>query len=133
MLERALGFEQGRDIDFVSNPEQSGEVQRGQHGAGLFAFGHQHPDRAVGIDVVQDLRDRQKLAYRSAVLDRQGREVGTQRLPDTAVAPEDFALPPLGHEPSVELYAQLKPIADFHAPDKAKDKKVSKPKPPAEA
>ncbi len=53
------------------------------------------------------------------------------RLPDTAVPPEDFALPPLGHEPSVELYAQLKPIADFHAPGKAKDKQASKPKPPA--
>ncbi len=50
------------------------------------------------------------------------------RLPDTTVPAELFDLPPLGHEPSVELYAQLKPIADFQGPGKAKDKKLSKPK-----
>ena len=50
------------------------------------------------------------------------------RLPDTTVPPELFDLPPLGHEPSVELYAQLKPIADFQAPGKGQG---SKPKPPA--
>ena len=50
------------------------------------------------------------------------------RLPDTTVPPELFDLPPLGHGPSVELYAQLKPIADFKPPGKDH---ASKPKPPA--
>ena len=35
------------------------------------------------------------------------------RLPDTKVEPEDIALPPLGHEPSVEGYTVLKPIKSF--------------------
>ena len=55
------------------------------------------------------------------------------RLPDTMVPPDLFDLPPLGHEPSVELYAQLKPIADFPASGKAKDQQASQPKPPANA
>ena len=40
------------------------------------------------------------------------------RLPDTTVPPEEFPLRPLGHEPSVELYAHLKPIAAYREPDK---------------
>ena len=44
------------------------------------------------------------------------------RLPDTAIAPEPYDLPPLGREPSVELYAVLKPIALFEAKDKGTDK-----------
>ena len=35
------------------------------------------------------------------------------RLPDTKVAPEDIALPPLDHEPSVEGYTVLKPLAPY--------------------
>jgi polyphosphate kinase 2 len=35
------------------------------------------------------------------------------RLPDTAVAPEELALQPLGHEPSVESYTVLKPIRSY--------------------
>ena len=49
------------------------------------------------------------------------------RLPDTAVPPAVFAFPPLGHEPSVELYAQLQPIASYQAPDKDRDHKPAKP------
>ena len=44
------------------------------------------------------------------------------RLPDTAVAPEPYDLPPLGHEPSTEHYASLKPIALFKAADEDKAK-----------
>ena len=40
------------------------------------------------------------------------------RLPDTTVPPEPFELPPLGHEPSVEQFGQLKPIASYTAPGK---------------
>ncbi|MFM5894077.1 MAG: polyphosphate kinase 2 [Novosphingobium sp.] len=39
------------------------------------------------------------------------------RLPDTAVPDEDVTLPPLGHEPSVEHYGALKPIASFDCKD----------------
>ena len=55
------------------------------------------------------------------------------RLPDTAVPPEDFEFPPLGHEPSVELFAQLKPIAVYQAPEKSKGKQADQadPKPKA--
>ncbi|WP_296678447.1 polyphosphate kinase 2 [Novosphingobium sp.] len=35
------------------------------------------------------------------------------RLPDTAVAPDDLVLAPLGHEPLVEDYAVLQPIATY--------------------
>ena len=49
------------------------------------------------------------------------------RLPDTAVPPAVFAFPPLGHEPSVELYAQLQPIAPYRAPDKDRDNKAAEP------
>ncbi|MDL2352346.1 MAG: polyphosphate kinase 2 [Pseudomonadota bacterium] len=50
------------------------------------------------------------------------------RLPDMTVADEPFEFPPLGHEPLVEHYAALKPIAPYHDPDKAKDNKSDKPK-----
>ena len=52
-----------------------------------------------------------------------------RRLPDTAVAPEPYDLPPLSHEPSTEHYASLKPIALFKAADedKAKDKDEHQP------
>ncbi len=48
------------------------------------------------------------------------------RLPDTSVPAEVFEFPPLGHAPSVELYAQLKPIAPYQAPRKDSDTKVAK-------
>ena len=48
------------------------------------------------------------------------------RLPDTAVPPEDFEFPPLGHEPAVEQFVQLKPLAPYQAPGKDKDHKVAK-------
>ena len=43
------------------------------------------------------------------------------RLPDTSLPDEPFEFPPLGHEPSKESYAALKPIADYEPP-KTKDK-----------
>lgn len=55
------------------------------------------------------------------------------RLPDTTVPDEPFTFPPLGHEPSVEHYADLKPIAPYAAPDKAKSKNPAKPKSPPSA
>jgi polyphosphate kinase len=56
------------------------------------------------------------------------------RLPDTDVPPDEFALDPLGHEPSVELFSQLKPIADYPGEAKArgergKAKRKDAPKP----
>ena len=36
------------------------------------------------------------------------------RLPDTRVEPDPFELPPLGHEPSVESYGVLEPIAPYN-------------------
>ena len=54
------------------------------------------------------------------------------RLPDTAIPPEPFELPPLGHEPSAEQYGALKPIPGYQVPDKGegkgKDKPARKPK-----
>ena len=35
------------------------------------------------------------------------------RLPDTHVEPEPFALPPLGHEPLPESYGVIEPIAPY--------------------
>ena len=49
------------------------------------------------------------------------------RLPDTAMAAETYDLPPLGHEPSTEHYASLKPIALFKAPGTDKDKDEQQP------
>ena len=48
------------------------------------------------------------------------------RLPDTSVPAEVFEFPPMGHEPSLELFAQLKPIAPYHAPDNDSDTKTVK-------
>lgn len=39
------------------------------------------------------------------------------RLPDTAVPDEEVTLPPLGHEPLVEHYGALKPIAPYDIKD----------------
>ena len=55
------------------------------------------------------------------------------RLPDTTVADEPFEFPPLGHEPSVELFAALKPIASYQPFDKSKEKKADKAKTPPSA
>ena len=62
-------------VDLVLDPEQPREIERGQHRAGLFAFGHQHPDRRVAIDVVDDLRHGEELAHGGRILDRQGIEL----------------------------------------------------------
>ena len=55
------------------------------------------------------------------------------RLPDTTVADEPFEFPSLGHEPSVELFAALKPIASYQPFDKSKEKKADKAKTPPSA
>ena len=80
MFQCALGLEQRRDIDLVGNAEQLGEIQRGEHDRWLFAFGYQHADRGIGIDVVEYLRHDQELAQRGAVLDGQRRHVRAQRM-----------------------------------------------------
>ena len=80
VFERGLGLEQRRDVDLVGDPEQPREIERGEHRRGLLAFGDQHADRRVGVDVVEDLRHRQELADRGRALDRQRGEIGAQRL-----------------------------------------------------
>ena len=55
------------------------------------------------------------------------------RLPDTAVPPENFELPPLGHAPSVEQFGALKPIADYEVPEKRDGKSPDKPAGEAES
>ena len=80
MFERLLGLEQRRDVDLVGDPEQVREVECDQHRRWLFAFGDQHADRGVGIDVLEDFRHRQELADRGRALDRQRGEIGAQRL-----------------------------------------------------
>ena len=50
------------------------------------------------------------------------------RLPDTAVEPEPYDLPPLGHEPLVERYAVLEPIALFKAADRQQHHTAQQPK-----
>ena len=79
VLERIVGLEQRRDVDFVIDAEQFGEIERGERCCRHFALGDQHPDRRVCVDVVEDLRHRQELADRGAALDRQCGEVGTMR------------------------------------------------------
>ncbi len=79
MLHGAFGFEQRRDIDLVLDAEQPREIERGEHGLRLLAFGDQHADRRIAIDMVQDLRHRQKLADGSGALYRQRGEVAAQR------------------------------------------------------
>ena len=56
MFQRGFGFEQGGDIDLAFDPEQPREIERGKHRGGLFALGHQHPDRRIGINMLHDLR-----------------------------------------------------------------------------
>ena len=80
MFEGAFGFEQGRNIDLVLDPEQLGEIERCKDRRGLFAFGDQHADRRVGVDMGEDLRHCEELADRGRAFDRKGREVGSQRL-----------------------------------------------------
>ena len=79
VFERGFGFEQGRDIDFVFDAEQPREIQRSQHGLRLFAFGDQHADRRIGIDMVQDLRHDQKLPHGGRGFDCQRAEIHPQR------------------------------------------------------
>ena len=80
MFQRALGLEQGRNIDPVLDTEQPREIERGEHGRGLLALGHQHADRRIAVDMLQDLRHRQELAHGGAALDGQAGEVGALRL-----------------------------------------------------
>ncbi len=80
MFKRAFRLEQGRNIDLVLDPEQPREIERGKHRAGLFTFGHQHPDRGIGVDVMEDLGHGQELADRSRILDRQRGDIAAQRL-----------------------------------------------------
>ncbi len=79
MFKRSLGFEQRRDIDLALHPEQLGEIERGEHRGGLFALGHQHPDRGVGIDVFEDLRHRDELPDRGGAFGGERGEIGAQR------------------------------------------------------
>ena len=80
MFHRAFGFEQRRDIDFVLDAEQPREIERSEHGLRLLAFGDQHADRRVAVDMVEDLRHCQELADGCGALYRQRGEVAAQRL-----------------------------------------------------
>ena len=80
MFQRALCFKQGRDIDLALYPKQTREIKRRQHGGRLLALGDQHPHRAVGVDVVQDLGHRQEQPDGGGILNRQRGEIGAQRL-----------------------------------------------------
>ena len=80
MFQRGLCLEQGRDIDLAFDAEQLGEIERGKHCLRLLAFGDQHADRRVGVDVLEHLRHDQELAHRGAGFDRQSSEVDAQRL-----------------------------------------------------
>ena len=55
------------------------------------------------------------------------------RLPETTVADEPFEFSSLGHEPSVEHYTALKPIALYHPSKQAKDDKEDQAKHPPSA
>lgn len=79
VLKSGLGLEQRRDIDLVLDPEQLGEIERGEHRGRLFALGHQHADRRVCIDMLEDLRHREELADRSRAFGGEGGEIGAQR------------------------------------------------------
>ena len=79
MFERGLGLEQRRDIDLVGNSEQLGEIERGEHGGGLLAFGHQHTNRRIGIHMLEDLRHREELPHRGRAFDREAGEIGALR------------------------------------------------------
>ena len=80
MFERAFGFEQRRNVDPVLDPEQAREIERGEHGRGLLAFGDQHADRGIAVDMLEDLRHREELADGGAAFDRKACEVGALRL-----------------------------------------------------
>ena len=80
VLQRRLGLEQGRDVDLALHPEELGEIERGEHRGGLFALGDQHPDRRIGIDVLQDLRRGEELADRGRAFGRERGEIGAQGL-----------------------------------------------------
>ncbi len=79
MFKRSFGFEQRRDVNLVFHPEQLGEIERGEHRGGLFAFGHQHPDRGISIDVLDDLRHRDELPDRGGAFGGKRGEIGAQR------------------------------------------------------
>ena len=49
------GFEQGRDVQLVGDPEQPGEVKSGQQREGGLAFRDQEADGRRPIDIFQDL------------------------------------------------------------------------------
>ena len=80
MLHGAFGLEQRRDIDLAVDTEQFREIERGERGLRILAFGDQHPDRGIGIDMVKDLRHGEELANGGGVLDRQRGEIGAERL-----------------------------------------------------
>ena len=79
VLHCAFGLEQRRNIDLVVDAEQLREKERGEHCLRVFAFGDQHADRRIGIDVVQDLRHGEELAHGGGVLDGERGEIGPQR------------------------------------------------------
>ena len=106
MFERAFGFEQRRDIDFVLDTEQPRKIQRGKDRGGLFAFGHQHADRRVAIDMVEDLRHREELADRGRVFDRQRGEVRAQRR---------YRFEQRAHADQRSLAAQIEPVIGIDA------------------
>ena len=79
MLERGLGLEQGRYVDLVGDPEQPREVKGGEHRRRLFAFGNQHADRRVGVDMLEDLRHREELTHRGRAFHCEAGKVGALR------------------------------------------------------
>ena len=80
MFQSGFRFEQRRHIDLVRDPEQSGEIERGKHGRGLFALCHQHANRRIGIDMLENLRHCEKLAGSGRAFDGEAGEVGALRL-----------------------------------------------------
>ena len=94
MFQRRLGLEQRRYVDLVFDAEQFCEIECGKNCGGLFAFGDEHADRCVGINVLEDLRHGQKLAHGGAALHGERGEVGRKRfgIPDQIAQGPDRAL-----------------------------------------
>ncbi len=78
MFQRGLGLEQGRDVHLVFDAEELCKIQCSKHCCWLFAFGHQHADRCVRIDMFQYLCHSQELADSGAAFDGQRGEIGRE-------------------------------------------------------
>ncbi len=80
LLQPGQALEQRRDLDLLGDPEQLGEIERGQEREAGLAFGDQEAHRLGRVDIFQDLGDDHEDPARGRPLGDQRAEIDPGRL-----------------------------------------------------